>query len=298
MLGDKADAAASVDQMLRIFPEISIVIVAAFGLVVGSFVNVLVHRLSLMLRQDDDVESHIPLNHGSGGANQHINLIILRSCCPSCGHERRWWEIIPVVSYIILRGRCSACDKTISLRYPAVELVCCAAAIAVLFVNGVVWQTLGAMVLSFSLIAVAVTDFDSRIIPDAVVLPMIWLGLLCNVFGLFTDAQDAILGAIAGYLVLWLIYWIYKLVTGKEGIGYGDLKLAAMLGAWLGVTVLPLVLLLAFTAGTLVGVGLIMFAGGSRRSVVPFGPFLAAAGWIALLWGGSLNQYYLEWAFG
>ena len=298
MIGDVADAAASIDQALRTFPEIGIIIAAVFGLVVGSFVNLLVHRLLLMLRQVEDSETQTTVDNGSGGGVQHFSPIIPRSHCPSCGHVLRWWEHIPVVSYLVMRGRCSACGKTISLQYPAVELACCAAAVTVILVNGIAWHTLGAMVLSFSLITVAVIDLEARIIPDDVVLPMLWLGLFCNAFGLYADANDAILGAVAGYLALWLIYWIYKLATGMEGLGFGDLKLAAMLGAWLGVNMLPIFLLVAFTAGTLVGVGLIIFAGGSRRSVVPFGPFLAAAGWITLLWGDQLKQFYLDWAFG
>ena len=298
MIGDMADVAASIDQALRTLPGIGIVIAAVFGLVVGSFINVLVHRLLLMLRQVEEIEAQNIVDQGSGGIVHLISLIIPRSRCTSCSHELRWWENIPVVSYLVLRGRCSACGQTISLRYPAVELACCAAAVAVMLVYGVAWHTLGAMVLSFSLIAIAVIDIDTRMIPDVVVLPMLWLGLFYNAFGLIVDADDAILGAVAGYLVLWLIYWIYKLVTGMEGLGFGDLKLAAMLGAWLGVTMIPIFLMVAFTAGTLVGVGLIIFAGGSRHSVVPFGPFLAAAGWVALLWGDQLKQFYLDWAIG
>lgn len=298
MIGDMADMAASINQAMRTLPGIGIVIAAVFGLIVGGFINVLVYRLILMLRRAEKIEAQTIVDQGAGGIAHLIRLLIPRSHCTSCSHEPRWWENIPVVSYLALRGRCATCGQAISLRYPAVELACCAAAIAVMLVNGVAWHTLGAMVLSFSLIAIAVIDIDTRMIPDVVVLPMLWLGLFCNAFGLIADTDDAILGAVAGYVVLWLIYWIYKRMTGMEGLGFGDLKLAAMLGAWLGVTMVPIFLMLAFMAGTVVGVGLIIFAGGSRHSAVPFGPFLAAAGWITLLWGDQLKRIYLDWAIG
>jgi leader peptidase (prepilin peptidase)/N-methyltransferase len=229
---------------------------------------------------------------GGGPEAEEVTLIAPRSQCPRCRHQLRWFDNIPVVSYLFLRAKCANCGKAISPLYPAVELLACLFAIVAAIRFGGDPRLYGALVLSFALIPIAFIDARHFIIPDDIVLPMLWLGLLCNAFDLFAPLRDAVFGAVAGYGTLWSVYWLHRLATGKEGMGYGDFKLAAMLGAWLGVGLVPLVLVLAFAAGALVGTGLTIARRTGIAMAIPFGPFLAAAGWVSLYWGDALIGAY------
>ncbi len=282
-------------------PEFFILTMGLFGLMIGSFLNVVIHRLPLMLERQWQAEctaltSNEPTLVRTEGTR--FNLLVPRSCCPHCGTMIRAHENIPLVSYLLLKGRCQACKARISIRYPLVELMggITAAVIAAHF--GVGWTALWAAVLSWSLIALAAIDFDTQLLPDAITLPMLWLGLLVNSQQVFVDLHSAVYGAAVGYFALWSIYWLFKLATGKEGMGYGDFKLLGMLGAWLGWSVLPVVILSASVVGAMFGLGLIALAGHDRARPIPFGPYLAAAGWIALLWGNQLAGLLIGGAGG
>ncbi len=229
-----------------------------------------------------------------------FNLVVPRSTCPKCGKQISAWQNIPVVSYIILKGRCANCKTNISLRYPAIELVAGVLGTMVALRFGVTWETPMALGLTWSLVALSGIDIDKQLLPDTITLPLLWLGLVMSLFHgqvqgdvLFVNPVAAITGAVAGYLTLWSVYQLFKLVTGKEGMGYGDFKLLAVLGAWLGWKMLPLIILLSALVGAIVGIALIVFAGRERQMPIPFGPYLAAAGWVAMLWGQDLIDAYL-----
>lgn len=248
------------------------------GLLIGSFLNVVILRVPHMLMDPSPT----------------FNLITPASHCPQCSHVIGVLENIPVLSYVFLLGRCKACKTSISIRYPFIELL--TALLTVLTVShfGFSLASGFAIVLVWSLIASSFIDLDHQIIPDDITLPILWLGLFANIFSIFTPPQNAILGAIAGYLSLWTIYWIFKLLTKKEGMGYGDFKLLALLGAWLGWQALPLIILLSSLLGSMIGLFLILIKKHTRSDPMPFGPYLALAGFIALLWGPTLNIYYLS----
>ncbi|MCA1799669.1 MAG: A24 family peptidase [Xanthomonadaceae bacterium] len=271
--------------------------VFAVGLIVGSFLNVVIHRLPKMLERSwrrecsELLETTVPDDPAG-----RYDLIAPGSHCPGCGHRIRAWENIPIISWLFLRARCSACGMMISVRYPLVELAAALTGATVAWHFGFGWECLGALALTWSLLALTMIDFDHQLLPDAITLPLLWLGLLFSLFTGGVSPQDAIIGAAAGYLSLWSIYWLFKLATGKEGMGYGDFKLLAVLGAWLGWQALPAVVLLSAVVGALVGVALIVAQRLGRSVPMPFGPYLAAAGWIALLWGTDLNQAYLRLA--
>ncbi|HEB77175.1 MAG TPA: prepilin peptidase, partial [Methylothermaceae bacterium] len=216
------------------------------------------------------------------------------SRCPHCGHHIRAWENIPILSWLWLRGRCSQCRAAISPRYPLIEGLTAVLSLAVAWRFGVSPQALWALVLTWSLIALSFIDYDHQLLPDILTLPLLWLGLLLSLFGIFTDPRSAIMGAAAGYLLLWGIYQLFRLITGKEGMGYGDFKLLALFGAWLGWQMLPLIILLSSLVGAVFGLALILLRGRDRELPIPFGPYLAIAGWIALLWGEQLNRWYLQ----
>jgi len=226
---------------------------------------------------------------------QPLNLVTPRSRCPHCGHGIRVRENIPVLSYLFLRGRCSACRASISVRYPAVELLCGLLSLIVAWHFGYSLQVIPALVLTWSLTALCFIDIDHHLLPDDITLPILWLGILCNIFGLFTDIFSSVLGAMAGYLSLWLIYILFKVITGKEGMGHGDFKLLALLGAWMGWELLPLIIILSSLCGAVVGTAMILFAGHDRRQAIPFGPYLAMAGWIAFIWGTQIMTAYNNW---
>jgi leader peptidase (prepilin peptidase)/N-methyltransferase len=269
-----------------------VVLAGVFGLLVGSFLNVVIHRLPQMLQREWR-EQCAWLNGSTPAEEPLYNLAVPRSACPACQHQITWYENIPVLSWLVLRGRCSACGTSISMRYPMVELLT-----GVLF-GYAAWrwgasiQTLFVFGLMASLIALAFIDLDTQLLPDNITLPLLWVGLLINLNGMFCSVDEAIIGAAAGYLSLWLVYHGFKRLTGKEGMGFGDFKLLAALGAWLGWKLLLPILLAASFAGALVGIAFIVLAGRDRATPMPFGPWLAMGGLIALIWGDSLVQLWL-----
>jgi leader peptidase (prepilin peptidase)/N-methyltransferase len=266
--------------------------VAMQGLLVGSFLNVVILRLPKMLEREWLTQSAQMLDQEPPHF-EPFNLAKPDSTCPGCGHKIRAWENIPVISYLFLRGRCSACRTRISPRYPIIELVSSILSVAVIYQFGPNWTGLMALFLTWSLISLTMIDADTQLLPDRITLPLLWLGLTANSFGLFTSLDSALWGAIAGYLSLWLVYHLFRLLTGKEGMGYGDFKLLAALGAWMGWQYLPMIILLSSLVGALIGIALIVIRGRDRNIPIPFGPYLAIAGWIALIWGEPLLRLWL-----
>lgn len=267
-------------------------IAGIFGLLIGSFLNVVIHRIpKMMQRESDNYVAHEcdqPLPH-----TDRYNLVVPRSACPQCGHQISALENIPLISYIALRGKCIACKTPISARYPIVEFSTGILSAFMIWHFGSGLAGLSTLVFLYLLIAMTVIDADTQLLPDDLNFPLLWCGLLVNMYGTFVPLNDAVIGAVAGYLSLWSIYWLFKLVTGKEGMGYGDFKLLAALGAWLGWKMLPVIILLSSLVGAIVGIGLILLAKRGRDMPIPFGPYLAAAGLIALLYGKPLSQAYL-----
>ena len=264
------------------------------GLCVGSFLNVVIHRLPKMLDRGWQAQC-AELSGEPPPELPPYNLITPRSQCPACGHRITAIENIPVLSFLFLRGRCSACAAPISARYPFIELLTGALTIAAVLRFGVTPTAAAACLLIWSLIALTFIDFDTQLLPDSITLPLLWSGLLANVVGFVpgVSLRDAVVGAIAGYVALWTIYWLFKLVRGKEGMGYGDFKLLAALGAWLGWQMLPLIVLLSSFVGAIIGIGLVVFRGRDHQIPLAFGPYLAIAGVIALFFGRSLVSLYL-----
>ena len=265
-------------------------VAALFGLLIGSFLNVVVYRLPIMSQRE--LENYIAHEAGKDLPHQErFNLRVPRSACPHCGHQITALENIPVISWLALRGKCSSCKAPISPRYPIVELVTGALSALLVWHFGSGWAGLATLAFAYFLIAMTLIDYDTKTLPDDLTYPLLWLGLLVNLNGTFVPLRDAVIGAMAGYLVLWAVYWLFKLVTGKEGMGYGDFKLLAALGAWLGWAMLPTVVILSSVVGAIVGIGLIVLAKRGRDNPIPFGPYLAAAGMIALLYGLPLTRY-------
>ncbi|HVL76375.1 MAG TPA: A24 family peptidase [Noviherbaspirillum sp.] len=267
-----------------------------FGLLVGSFLNVVIHRVPRMMQRESDNyvahESGQPLPH-----TDRYNLMVPRSSCPHCGHQITALENIPVISYLVLGGKCASCKAPISARYPAVELLTAVLSALMIWQFGSGVAGFAALVFTWLLIAMTFIDADTQLLPDDLTLPLLWLGLLVNLNATFVPLHEAVIGAAAGYLVLWAVYWVFKLATGKEGMGYGDFKLLAALGAWMGWKMLPLIILLSSLVGAVVGIALILFARHGRDKPIPFGPYLAAAGLIALLYGDTLVAAYLGFLF-
>ena len=277
-----------------------------FGLCIGSFLNVVIHRLPKMMERDWRAQcaelaagtaepqggSSVPVPSGKE-AQAAYNLLVPRSACPSCGHQITALENIPVVSWIALRGKCSACGAKITARYPVVEILAGAIGAYAAWRYGMSLAALGVMGFGWSLLALTVIDLDTQLLPDDVTLPLLWAGLLLNLGGTFSPLGSAVIGAVAGYLALWGVYWAFKLATGKEGMGFGDFKLLAAIGAWLGWQKLPMVILLSSVVGAVVGIGLMVFARHGRDKPIPFGPYLAAAGLIAMLWGDAIARRWL-----
>ncbi|WP_286975376.1 A24 family peptidase [Pseudomonas sp.] len=266
------------------------------GLLVGSFINVLVYRLPIMMQRDWQMQAREALELPEQPKGKTFNLILPNSTCTSCVHEIRPWENIPIVSYLFLRGKCSSCKAPISKRYPLVELACGLLSAFIAWHFGFGWQAAAMLVLSWGLLAMSLIDADHQLLPDALVLPLLWLGLIVNSFGLFTSLDSALWGAVAGYLSLWSVYWLFKLITGKEGMGYGDFKLLAMLGAWGGWQILPLTILLSSLVGAVLGLIMLRLQNSETSTPIPFGPYLAIAGWIALIWGDQITSTYLHFA--
>ena len=272
--------------------EAWLTIAALLGLLVGSFLNVVIHRLPRMLEREWQAQCE-SLAGREPTPGPDYNLLTPRSACPHCGHEIRWYENIPLLSFVWLKGRCSACGQPIGWRYPIVEALSALAAVLTVWHFDPSPQAAAASVLLWALIALTGIDLDTHLLPDRITQPLLWAGLLANWQGLFVPLEDALIGAVAGYLALWLVYHAFKLATGREGMGYGDFKLLAALGAWLGWQMLPLVILAASLGGAVVGLTLIMLAGHDRARPIPFGPWLALGGVIALLWGEGLLRLYL-----
>jgi len=272
-------------------PVVATAVAAVVGLLVGSFLNVVIHRLPKMLErgwQDQCAE----LRGETPEPRPRYNLVVPRSACPSCGHQITAIENVPVLSWLVLRGKCSNCGTPISTRYPVVELIGGILAAAAIWRFGPTWTGMAACAFLWALLALTFIDFDTQLLPDDLTLPLLWGGLLANLYGLFTPLRDAVIGAIAGYLVLWTIYWLFKLIRGKEGMGYGDFKLLAALGAWLGWKTLPLIILGSSVVGALIGMSLVAFKGRDHNVPLAFGPYLAIAGMIALFFGEPIVRVY------
>lgn len=267
------------------------VFAAVFGLLIGSFLNVVIHRLPQMMQRESDnyvaQESGKPLPH-----TDRYNLTVPRSACPQCHHQIGALENIPVISYLVLRGKCAACKTAISARYPIVELLTGTLSAFLIWHFGSGWTGLATLLFAYLLIAMTFIDADTQLLPDDLTLSLLWCGLLINVSGTFVPLTDAVIGAAAGYLALWSVYWLFKLATGKEGMGYGDFKLLAALGAWLGWKMLPIIILFSSLVGALAGIALIVFTRRGRDNPIPFGPYLAAAGLLALLYGRPILETY------
>jgi leader peptidase (prepilin peptidase)/N-methyltransferase len=282
------------ESLLFAAPGNTFVAVAAgiLGLMIGSFLNVVIHRLPKMMQRESDNyvahESGKPLPH-----TDRYNLIVPRSACPHCGHQITALENIPVLSWLFLRGKCSNCKAPISARYPIVELLTALVSALLIWRFGSGVPGLATLVFAWMLIAMTLIDADTQLLPDDLTLPLLWCGLLVNMNGTFVPLDQAVIGAVAGYLSLWSVYWLFKLTTGKEGMGYGDFKLLAALGAWLGWKMLPVIILLSSVVGAVVGIALIAFAKHGRDKPIPFGPYLAAAGMLALLYGKTIAEAYL-----
>ncbi|WP_028631767.1 prepilin peptidase [Pseudomonas parafulva] len=279
--------------LLAMQPAYFITLVALLGLLAGSFLNVLVHRLPIMLERQWRREAQAVLNLPVT-LYQRFDLCLPASHCPGCGQRIRAWQNIPLLSYLALGGRCGACKASISLRYPLVEAACALLSLAVAWRFGPSAQALMALLLTWCLLALSLIDARHQLLPDVLVLPMLWLGLIVNCAGLYVPLSDALWGAVAGYLSLWAVYWAFKLLTNKEGMGFGDFKLMALIGAWGGWQVLPLTLLLSSVVGAVVGLCLVGLRRHALGTPIPFGPYLAIAGWIAVLWGDEIHLSYMQ----
>jgi leader peptidase (prepilin peptidase)/N-methyltransferase len=286
-------------QLLQSSPLAFTVMCAILGLMVGSFLNVVIHRLPKMMelgwqQQCADLRGEASHPDDDGTPHPPYNLVVPRSACPHCGHAISAWENIPIISYMLLRGKCRGCGAAISPRYPVIEAISGFLCAYAAWHFGFGWAAGGALLLIWALLALTAIDIDTQLLPDDITLPLLWTGLLFNLFGVFTSLSSAVLGAVIGYLALWSVYWLFKLTTGKEGMGYGDFKLLAALGAWLGWQMLPLIILLSSLVGAIVGITLIVALKHGRNIPIPFGPYLAGGGLIALFWGQTLTQEYLQ----
>ncbi|MES2499336.1 MAG: A24 family peptidase [Pseudomonadota bacterium] len=288
--------------LLRAEPIVFVIFSVIFGLMVGSFLNVVIHRLPIMMENAEELyfqqRQALAANLSEAELSAlpqppKYNIVTPRSACPKCGHKIGVLENIPIISYLVLGGKCKGCKTKISMRYPLIEALTGALIGLAAYIYGYSSATLFIFVFIFALIALTFIDLDTFLLPDDIVLPLLWLGLLFNLNNGFADLESAVIGAMAGYMILWLIFWLFKLVTGKEGMGYGDFKLLAAIGAWFGWQILPAVILLSSLVGAVMGVGLILFKGKGRNSAIPFGPFLALGGIAALFFGQQLASFYL-----
>jgi leader peptidase (prepilin peptidase)/N-methyltransferase len=289
-------------EIFEVWPVTLLVVAGVVGLVVGSFLNVVAYRLPIMMERVWRTEAQKILAEpfaapATVADGKRFDLWWPPSACPACAKAIAAPHNIPVLGFLWLRGKCASCGAKISPRYPVVEAFAALLAIAVAYVFGPTLQTVAALGFAWTLLALTLIDLDTKLLPDSLTLPLLWAGLLVNVPGSFTTLQSSVLGAAAGYLALWCVYKLFKLVTGKEGMGYGDFKLLGAIGAWVGWQLLPVVILLSAVVGSIVGIALIAFGGRSSQTAIPFGPYLAAAGFIALLWGARLVELYQAWFF-
>ena len=295
--------------MLELMSESAAVFVAvvfAFTLLIGSFLNVVIHRLPIMMEREwrEQADELIKTPSEQEIPDGRFDLVTPRSRCPSCGKPITALQNVPVISYLFLRGRCANCKTSISVRYPLVELMTALLAATCAWHFGAGWEALMAIALTVTLVPIAMIDADTQLIPDSIVLPLLWLGLAMSLFHpmagantLFISPSDAIVGAMAGYLTLWSIFWLFKLITGKDGMGYGDFKLLAALGAWLGWQQLPVIIMMSAVVGATINIVMIVARGKDRSIPIPFGPYLAAAGWITMLWGETIKNTYIDLMF-
>jgi len=279
------------------FPLALLCFALVLGLIIGSFLNVVIYRLPVMMQREWTEQCHEFLeledDHKKTSDNPAtLNLAKPDSHCPKCKHELTAFENIPILSYLLQAGKCRNCKAPISLRYPLIEAVTGIVTLLIAFQYGYSWLTLAILILTWSLIVLTMIDYDHQLLPDVITIPILWLGLIINYFGLITTLEAAVLGAVAGYLILWAVYWLFKILTGKEGMGQGDFKLLAALGAWMGWQALPQIILLSSLIGALIGIGLILIKGRDKNIPIPFGPYLAGAGFVSLLWNEELAQLY------
>ena len=273
------------------------VFVVIFSLIIGSFLNVVIYRLPKMMHNAwylecreflaDEVKNIPPTKI------TELTLSKPDSTCPKCQHKIRFYENIPVISWLFLKGKCGQCKNNISIRYPLVETTTALLSLVIANHYGVSFETLLLLILTWGLICLTLIDFDHMLLPDQIVMPLLWLGLLVNITGTFVPLNDAVIGAAVGYMSLFSVFWLFKLLTGKEGMGHGDFKLFALFGAWLGWQLLPILILMASVVGALIGISLMLFKNHTREQAIPFGPYLAIAGWITLLWGDGIWSWYL-----
>jgi leader peptidase (prepilin peptidase)/N-methyltransferase len=282
----------TVVDLLQASPVTFISACLILGLLIGSFLNVVIYRLPIMMHNAWKAECSV-LEGNEPDEQTTFNLNTPRSACPHCGHNITAIENIPVVSYLFLKGKCRECKTAISPRYPLIELLTGLLSAVVAYHFGFSLACLGALLLTWSLVALTFIDIDHQLLPDSITLPLVWFGLFFNLNGAFTSLEVSVIGAMAGYLSLWLVFHAFKLITGKEGMGYGDFKLLAALGAWLGWTYLPVIILLSSFVGAIVGITLVLLKKHQQQTPIPFGPYLAAAGWLALIWGDTINRAYL-----
>jgi leader peptidase (prepilin peptidase)/N-methyltransferase len=291
------------------YPWVFVAISFIFAATIGSFLNVVIHRLPVMMKREWQSECNFYLNEyhpdivkqvGSERLQKPIdpfpekyNLVVPGSACPKCKANIKPWHNLPILGWIMLKGKCADCKTSISSRYPIIELLTGVLVAALAWHFGPTWQFVYASILTFVLVALTGIDLDEMLLPDQLTLPILWLGLIINLKGIYTSPEDAIIGAAAGYLSLWSVFWLFKLVTGKEGMGYGDFKLLAVFGAWLGWQMLPLIILLSSLVGAVVGITMIMTKKLNKGNPIPFGPYISAAGWIALAWGNEILNWYL-----
>lgn len=278
--------------LLRSEPTFFVTSSVILGLMVGSFLNVVIHRLPKMMEREWHANC-LELQGKEVPEQPKYTIVTPRSACPKCGHQITALENIPIISYLMQGGKCKGCKTKISIRYPFVEALTGALIGLTAYKYGYTYTTLFAWIFVLALIAMTFIDFDTQLLPDDITLPLLWLGLLFNLNGGFTDLKSAVIGAMAGYLILWSVYWLFKLVTGKEGMGYGDFKLLGAIGAWFGWQLLPAVILLSSVAGAVIGIGMIIFRGKTGGTAIPFGPFLALGGIAALFFGQQLASFYL-----
>ena len=282
--------------VLKTHPILWLTVAGVFGLMIGSFLNVVIYRLPKMMQAEWRLQCHEFLEIEYQETEKPINLLLPASHCPHCGVSIPFYRNIPVLSYVLQKGRCANCGEKISIRYPLVEILTASLTMAVAYRFGVSWVALTGMLLSWVLITLALIDYDTQLLPDSLTLPMIWLGLGFSLIPLFVNSTDSIIGAISGYMLLWTVYHVFKIVTGKEGMGFGDFKLLSMLGAWLGWKMVPVIILFSSFAGAFIGILLMVFKGHNKEKPIPFGPYLAIAGWFSLIYGHSILDGYFSFS--
>ena len=288
------------EQTLALFEQSPIsfyIFVVVLSLLIGSFLNVVVYRLPKMMHNTWYAECREFLaDEITSTPTQEIKPLTLStpaSTCPNCGHKIRFYENIPVISWLLLKGKCSQCNNNISIRYPLVETATALLSLVIATQFGATVETVFLLILTWGLICLTLIDFDHMLLPDQIVLPLLWFGLLININNTFISLNDAVIGAVVGYMSLFCVFWLFKLATGKEGMGHGDFKLFALFGAWIGWQLLPILILMASVVGAIVGLSLMFFSNHQRGQAIPFGPYLAIAGWTTILWGESIWSWYL-----